>query len=523
MRFRLLFLGLFFLMSVLPGLLSAAGSDFTMTVFIGSDTTPPTTPVLLSVIPVAATQIDVAWSAATDDVVVAGYRVFRDAVQIATTTLLMYSDTGLTASTTYSYTVDAFDSFYNYSSSSSAVATTTLANPPPIATSTPTSSASTQSSTRVNPALSNLIITTTQAGATFTWQTTGPTQYTLVWGRTTSYELGAVSGTIFNVDHKTTITNLEPGTNYYYELKAITNRGGVSVLSASAFTTQSLVSPTILPNVRAFTATAEKNNVVLNWNNTFTQPNYFVRIVRSHLFYPSTIQSGAVVYEGRSQSFTDNDALAYRSPQYYTIFVLDGTGAVSGGAVAAVFRVGTKPGTGPQTATSTSGNSPSVPDEDSGDETVLRASDISIVGQARAQVFDTDLVLDYNESYVVRIPATAVPKNLKSIIVSVQNPSDQRIVSAYLLKLNQAGDAYEASIPAPGIVGNVRMMVEVFDYEQATVRRISRSVAFVNNNLPIPFFPDLIMLYAPYLLVLVMAVVSLLWFLIAWKNRRRQT
>jgi hypothetical protein len=80
----------------------------------GEDTEAPTTPTLLSAIPTAATQIDLVWSTSTDNVIVSGYVLFRDSVIVATTSQTSYLDTGLTASTTYSYEVYAFDGFFKY-------------------------------------------------------------------------------------------------------------------------------------------------------------------------------------------------------------------------------------------------------------------------------------------------------------------------------------------------------------------------------------------------------------------------
>ena len=75
------------------------------------DVTPPSTPAGLSATPAGLTQVDLAWAAATDNVGVTGYTLYRDGSLLATLgpATLTYSDTGLTASTTYSYTVDAFD------------------------------------------------------------------------------------------------------------------------------------------------------------------------------------------------------------------------------------------------------------------------------------------------------------------------------------------------------------------------------------------------------------------------------
>jgi chitodextrinase len=94
------------------------------------DNTPPTTPTNLVATPMSSSQISLAWTASMDDVTVAGYGVFRNGLQIATSTSTSYLDTGLSASTTYTYTVTAFDPSGNISSSSQAANATTLAAPP---------------------------------------------------------------------------------------------------------------------------------------------------------------------------------------------------------------------------------------------------------------------------------------------------------------------------------------------------------------------------------------------------------
>lgn len=515
MKLGALFLALGLGLLYAPVLVGAVGDDFIIQqTIIGGDTTAPTTPTLLSAVPVAPTQINVTWSASTDDVQVTGYRLFRDNVQIATTTLLAFSDAGLTPSTTYAYTVDAFDFSGNISSTSLALATTTFMVPP-VATST--APAGTNSGTRTGAGLIGLDITTTKRTATFVWETTVMTQYTLVWGRTTTYELGSVSSITYAQNHLTSIDALEPGTTYFYELRATNARGVTTVLAADSFTTKRSEVTQTLPNVQGFVATVRGADVELSWRNNFSNPDLYVRVVRSHLFYPGNIQGGAVVYEGRGELFLDRDALTQRSPQYYTVFVLDGSGAVSSGAVARVFKADTTSATTtpPTTPTST------VP-VDIGDDTILSGSDIFITQHNTTQQFDGSLVVDFSAPYVVSVPFTAVPRNLKSIIVSVQNPSNQREVSAYLLKLNQAGDAYVANVPATLVVGSSRITIEVFDYEQETVRRISSQISFVDELAPVPFFPDRIMSYSWYILLFIILTGLWYWLLVLARKRRQK-
>src|SRR5205809_8142905 len=74
-----------------------------------ADTTPPTTPTGLTAAAAGSTGANLSWSASTDNVGVTSYIVRRNGVQVATPATTSYADTGLSAATTYSYTVAARD------------------------------------------------------------------------------------------------------------------------------------------------------------------------------------------------------------------------------------------------------------------------------------------------------------------------------------------------------------------------------------------------------------------------------
>ncbi|MCX9157982.1 alpha-amylase family glycosyl hydrolase [Niveibacterium sp. 24ML] len=75
----------------------------------GPDPEAPTTPTNLRVTGVTASSVSLAWSASTDNVGVAGYRVSRNGALLGSTTGTAYTDNGLAASTSYSYSVQAYD------------------------------------------------------------------------------------------------------------------------------------------------------------------------------------------------------------------------------------------------------------------------------------------------------------------------------------------------------------------------------------------------------------------------------
>lgn len=108
---------------VTVGGIASNGVAFT----VQSDTTAPSVPTGLTASAVSSSQINLSWTASTDNVGVTGYNVFRGGAKVATVATTSFSDTGLTASTSFTYTVSAFDAAGNSSAQSSSASATTLA------------------------------------------------------------------------------------------------------------------------------------------------------------------------------------------------------------------------------------------------------------------------------------------------------------------------------------------------------------------------------------------------------------
>ena len=89
------------------------------------DTTAPTVPGGLRSTGTTTNSVSLSWNAATDDVGVTGYQVYRGGQLVATPTSTNYTDTGLTPATAYAYTVRAVDAAGNTSAASAAVTGTT--------------------------------------------------------------------------------------------------------------------------------------------------------------------------------------------------------------------------------------------------------------------------------------------------------------------------------------------------------------------------------------------------------------
>ncbi|OJH42334.1 hypothetical protein BON30_03780 [Cystobacter ferrugineus] len=89
------------------------------------DTQAPSVPANLAVASSTSTQITLSWTASTDNVGVTAYDVYRFGVLIGSSATTSYTDSGLAASTPYSYTVRARDAAGNASAASNTVSVTT--------------------------------------------------------------------------------------------------------------------------------------------------------------------------------------------------------------------------------------------------------------------------------------------------------------------------------------------------------------------------------------------------------------
>lgn len=501
----LLVLVLTFLLGTQSVLAQVQSNDFRIRLAGVSDTEPPTTPTLLSAIPVAATQIDVSWTAATDNTSVAGYVLSRDGMPIATTSLLTYADTGLTASTTYSYTVQALDLSFNYSSSSNSIATTTPATPVPPAPNT--SGGSGAGGTNARVVVEDLFIEVGISTTSFSLTSELSSRLEVRWGRTASYELGYVLGNVFAREHFILLTDLEPGTTYEYEIVGYTPSGAETVIRQGTFVTasgQQLLPPV---NVSRFVAVAQGDDVSLSWELPEQESVAYVRIVRSHLGFPESPQSGAVIYQGLGLSASDRGILSQYSPAYYTAFVYDDLGTVSSGAVAVVFATngteesGQIPITNGSSTLPTEATSTIVTDRLTVDMKMPELGDLIISQRGESFVFsEPDITLDAASRFVISIPKSAVSGNLKSIIASITDPVDTEKQYSYLLRINKDRTAYEAQVSALKVDGGAVITIAIHDFEAFVVGTYQVPVTFVTiatAKKPAVLFPDILFLYWP--------------------------
>jgi chitodextrinase len=107
---------------------SVASTGATVRVSFAPDVSAPTQPANLAAKALDTSRIQLAWGASSDNIGVAGYRVLRGGVLVATVTGTGYTDTGLAPKTAYGYEVVAFDAAGNTSPAAAGSATTLAAD-----------------------------------------------------------------------------------------------------------------------------------------------------------------------------------------------------------------------------------------------------------------------------------------------------------------------------------------------------------------------------------------------------------
>jgi len=134
------------------------------------DSTPPSAPSNLTATGTTSSSVSLSWSASSDNVGVAGYQVFRGGTQVGTTTGTSFTDSALSASTAYSYSVKAYDAAGNVSAASSAVSATTQSSSGGGGSSVGCAATYSDSNDWGNGFTANITVTNTGAAATSSWR-----------------------------------------------------------------------------------------------------------------------------------------------------------------------------------------------------------------------------------------------------------------------------------------------------------------------------------------------------------------
>lgn len=438
-----------------PRALNAQPADqfITSQSIITADNTAPSVPSGVVASAASDSQIDISWSASTDDIAVTGYQVFRNNVQIATTTLLAYADTGLTPETLYAYNITAFDQAGNISARSATTTATTEATfVPPSGGGNPTVYAV--------PRLSDLVVVPDLYSASISWETSIPTRSKVHWGFGEEYELATLVERSLRSHHATKLTELAPGTRYYFKIVAYDKAGNETVLIRDSFMTMSLPDEEPPENVAGFTGYADGKDAILTWQNPNDPDFDRVRIVRRTDGYPVDPADGFVVFEGTATEYRDTDIFEKGKRAYYAAFAYDKAGNVSSGALVAVAALGevVPP---PVEVPLEEGIAP------------LEFRNIIFLQENKEISFiGNDVEIDGGIPFEMRIPYGLLPEHLKTVMVTLKPSSDSSKSFSFLLRINKDKTAYTAKIGALGEAGEYPIVLMLLDYAQQSVSKV---------------------------------------------------
>ncbi|WP_086666105.1 glycoside hydrolase family 9 protein [Lentzea kentuckyensis] len=174
----------------------------------------PTVPTALAASAVTATGATLTWSASTDDVGVAGYEVLRDGIVAGSTATTTHQVTGLTANTSYSFSVRAKDAAGNVSAPSTALAVRT----------TPASDDQEPPSAPTGLVASDVDSSSLTLGWTASTDNVAVTGYDVLRGD------GSLLATTTGTSHR--IAALTPDTSYTFSVRARDAAGNRSATSA---------------------------------------------------------------------------------------------------------------------------------------------------------------------------------------------------------------------------------------------------------------------------------------------------
>ena len=216
-----------------------------LSVITSADAQGPTMPTAPPVITARTiSSLSLAWSPASDNLAVTGYRVLRGGVLITTVVGTTYTDAGLTPNTSYSYTVQAIDAAANRSTATSAVIGVTL--PDLDAPTAPTA----------------LVVTPSDGSVAISWTAASDPNSGSGVASYDIYRTGTKVGSSATVTY--TDSGLVPATQYTYTVKALDRAGNVSIASVAVVTStkRDVTAPTVpVVSVTAVTGTS----VTLGW------------------------------------------------------------------------------------------------------------------------------------------------------------------------------------------------------------------------------------------------------------------
>ena len=272
------------------------GSNLSATLVASTspDTTPPSVPDNVHKTGSTVSSITLAWDASTDDVGVTGYKVYRNGTLVGSPGGTSFTDTGLAVSSSYTYTVSAFDGATNQSAQSA----------PYISSS---SNDTTPPTIPANVHTTSVFDTSINLAWDASTDDVGVTGYKV-------YRNGTLVGTTASTSFNN--TGLQPATNYSYTVQAYDAASNTSASSAALATQTAFdTTPPSTPTNVAATAKTD-TSITLGWDAS-TDNN----VVAGYDVY----RGGSLITSTVGTSYTDS-GLNVNTSYSYTVRAHDASG-----------------------------------------------------------------------------------------------------------------------------------------------------------------------------------------------------
>lgn len=285
------------------GNISADSNSSTVTTPVAPDTTAPSVPTGVTSKNTTASSTTLSWTASTDNTAVTGYTIYRNGTKVGAVsgTTLIFTDSGITASTAYSYTVSAQDAAANSSAQSTPLVVTTLA-----------------SADTTNPTATTNVKAVADSATQVTVSWTAATDNVGVTGY---YILR--NGAVIAQATKTSFvdTGLSPATSYSYTVEAYDAAKNIGPLSTPSTVTTPKLSDTVAPSAPSNVAASIASQTQINLSWAASTDNVGVAGYR-------VTRNGSLL--GTSPNTSFGDATAQIGATYtYSVIAYDAAGNAS--------------------------------------------------------------------------------------------------------------------------------------------------------------------------------------------------
>lgn len=303
--------------------------------------------------------------------------------------------------------------------------------------------------------------------ADIVWDTTVYALCKISWGKTSEYKDGGISEVNYSESHVIKLAGLIPQTRYHFKIICTSMLDNKAETPDQEFSTLTPLDNIPPANVSDFNATAGDKKITLDWNNPSDADFKGVRILKSEKFYPSDIWDGEIIYDGKANSFIDND-VENGKRYYYTIFSYDKSGNYSSGAIASAVPQSEEgpiivPPVLPEDIPSEIPISPEI------DKLKLEDFDFFLNNEKISLKNGKIIGINSEDILSVSIDYKKVPEVLKTIMVTLEKENK---FFSFLLRINQDKTAYTAAMASPKDPGVYPLTITILDYKNHTMKKI---------------------------------------------------